>query len=461
MKKQQQQQQIKEPITEKMIVLKNPRILSFYDKYPSLSPEAMNLLLIDLLEKLNTNLSNNINNSINNDILTSVALLQNNVKSIENKLATNNDTLSLKFHEINKDLLLNIKDSMNVSLTGSNDKVDKIVEDKFKTYFSNMQELIPKNNTALSKEVNELLNKYKIEIKESVSNNSLDKIEQKLQAIQQPLYNFITSNHEQLTTQITHLRDTTTKSASSQEKTQGELEDFLNKFKTSSSLKGQFSENMMETVLNNTYPSAEIINVTSTKASGDFILKRANSTPILLENKNYEINVNSEEIKKFIRDVKEQQIHGIFMSQYSGIVGKQNYQIEIYDGNIGVYLHNVEYNHEKVKTAIDIIDNLAYKLKDFKIDEKNGVNIDKEVLESINNEFQIFINKKEALVLSIKEMNKKLVSQVDELKMPDLQLYLSGKFGSLINNNFKCEICGEEFTKKSSLASHKKVHKNK
>ena len=56
-------------------------------------------------------------------------------------------------------------------------------------------------------------------------------------------------------------------------------------------------------------------------------------------------------------------------------------------------------------------------------------------------------------------MNKKLMTQVDDLKMPDLSLYLNEKYASIQNQQFACEVCNLPFQNKRSLASHKKFHK--
>ena len=46
-------------------------------------------------------------------------------------------------------------------------------------------------------------------------------------------------------------------------------------------------------------------------------------------------------IEKFLRDVEHQSCHGILISQKSGISRKQNFQVDIHNGYIVVYIHNV------------------------------------------------------------------------------------------------------------------------
>ena len=278
--------------------------------------------------------------------------------------------------------------------------------------------------------------------------------------MQQPIYTFISSNQEQINTKLNSLRDDSISNKSVNDKVMSDLNDFLTKYKTSSQFKGQCSENMLGNVLNKMYPTAEVINTTALKASGDFILKRTDKQTILLENKNYEANVNLDEIKKFLRDVNEQKTHAIMMSQYSGIVSKPNGFIEINDGKVIIYLHNVDYSSDKIKMAIDVIDILSERLEEISnVEEMDGHIIKKDVLDKINDQFQLFLNQKEIVLTTIKEMNKKLTNQIEDMKIPDLSLFLNEKYASIQNQQFTCEFCNLPFQNKRSLAAHKKIHK--
>lgn len=98
-------------------------------------------------------------------------------------------------------------------------------------------------------------------------------------------------------------------------------------------------------------------------------MERPDRPTILFENKDYKQNINKEEIAKFIIDVDNQNTHGIFLSQYSGIAFKQNYQIDIHKGKILVYVQNCEYSIDKIRIAVDIIDNLSVKIEDLTQDD--------------------------------------------------------------------------------------------
>ena len=66
--------------------------------------------------------------------------------------------------------------------------------------------------------------------------------------------------------------------------------------------------------------------------------------------------ITLDEVKKFIRFIIEEKCNGVFLSQNSGITSKQNFQIDMCNNNILIYLHNVAYDPTIIKTAIDIID---------------------------------------------------------------------------------------------------------
>ena len=264
----------------------------------------------------------------------------------------------------------------------------------------------------------------------------------------------------QMLNSLSNLKDSSLSSQLLQNKVMEELGDFLNKYKTNSNFKGKSSENMLEGVLNKLYPTAEVINSSSSlKMSGDFMLKREGKQTILIENKNYDLAIQKEGVEKFLRDIRFNKCNGMFLSQYSGIQYKPNFFIEIENNCVLIYLHNVEYSEEKICTAVDIIDKLSEKLTEMSMDDTDGVQIDKELLDKINVEFQVFMTQKENIIFNMKEMQKSILSQFEDLNMPSLSAFLNSKFASMQNQKWTCDICNEAFTKKASLASHKKKHK--
>lgn len=185
-------------------------------------------------------------------------------------------------------------------------------------------------------------------------------------------------------------------------------------------------------------------------------MERPDKPAILFENKDYKHNINKEEIAKFIVDVDNQNTHGIFLSQYSGIAFKQNYQIDIHKGKILVYVQNCEYSIDKIRIAVDIIDSLSLKLDDLFQDD-NANTISKDLLDSINEEYQKYISQKESILMLLKDFTKKMTAQIEDIKFPELDKYLSQKYAYVKNSFFACDLCNNfNAPSKQSLSAHKR-----
>lgn len=452
---------------EYITIINNKRVYDFYKANTNINIESINLIILDLLEEINTDISKVFSNTKMGEILE-------NVKDMKKQINVFNDNLSLKLQEHNNSFIEMFKFILG---NNSNENVDKIAIMLTKNtdlFIERINLTIPRTQDETNKKIQESLFSFQKSINDDIrtflhnshSDNSLkdfiSTIESKIQIMQQPIYNIISNNHEQITTKIGSMREENSLTNIKYDRLFSDLNDFLSKYKNSSQFKGQFSENALNKLLNELYPTGEIINTTGATALGDFLLKRGNKPTILFENKNYERNVNLEEIKKFIRDVTENKCSGVMISQLTGIVGKPDFFIEIHDGHVLIYLHQANYSKEKIKMAVDVIDNLSDKLMTISnVEGINGVSIKKEVLDRINEQFQLFKAQKDMLINTTKDMNKKLLSQIEELSMPDLKIFLDEKYASVQNQQHICSVCNQTFINKKALASHKKAHNNK
>jgi hypothetical protein len=123
-----------------------------------------------------------------------------------------------------------------------------------------------------------------------------------------------------------------------------------------------------------------------------------------------------------------------------------------------VYVHNGNYSQDKIKNAIDIIDNLSIKMREYNGEHSNDFTIDKDVLDEINKEYQLFISQKEGIINSMKDHQKKMFSQIDDFKFPVLDKYLSTKYSAPIHKpGLKCDLC-KVFNANNlkALAAHKR-----
>ena len=216
-------------------------------------------------------------------------------------------------------------------------------------------------------------------------------------------------------------------------------------------------------ILNQMYCTSDVTQVTNSYGLYTLSMKRPNKPKVFFANKDNDLNIEPDDINNFVKFVEDNNCHGVFVSHNSGISSKPNYHIDYFNGNMIVYIQNTDYSQDKIKIAIDIIDNLSSKLQEF--NSQNDENtIPTTVLNDINKEYQLFISQKEALIGVYKDCQKKVLSQIDEVRFPCLDKYLSTKFTTQIQKQgFKCDLC-KAFNANNlkALAAHKRgcVRKN-
>jgi hypothetical protein len=287
-----------------------------------------------------------------------------------------------------------------------------------------------------------------------------DKMTNTLFQSQTLLNTIITSTEQRLQTQMTDIRENCNTT-----QIQSNLSDLIRKMEGSTK-KGEYSENLLYNVILSIFPSARVENVGRTKETGDIVLIRKNRAKILIENKNYGRNVNQEEVDKFYRDIEEQNLNGIFLSQKTGIVNKGNYEIEIHNNNVLVYVHNVNYDADKIKTAVSIIDHVRAKLDDIEVSEELGIpeelrnkyTIDKHMLDQINIEYKEMLDRNVLHIKNIKECARKLVAEAELMSIPNLEVFLSQKYSQGAVSEFACP-CGFIGKNARALAAHQKKHR--
>lgn len=456
------------------IVLTSKKIVDFYKHNKNFDCEAMNLFLIDFLEQIIHGMSSNVISSVNSQILSNVGELNAKMSVLSSNVLKLNDdivnSITIKLQETKKDYIEDYKTILFNNLSTNNEKVSSLLQQNTSQLVDKttllLNDIVPKNNNEQTSSIKESLSSFQNLLLEETnkvlqSTNKdeslklfVQNFENKYSQLIQPFNSIISSSEERIQKEITQLKD---KCIS--ENLQNDMNDFFNKFKNSSH-KGNLGEIQLETILNQLFPSSEIINTSSLRASCDFKIKRQHYDNIVIETKHYDRNVTLDEVKKFIRDIEEQKCNGIFLSQTSGITSKQNFQIDIHGENIVIYIHNVKYDSSIIKMAVDVIDNISDKIQSFYSNEDNSFSISEEVIQEINKEYIDFVNRKMNFLELIKETNKKMLSQIDEIKFPSLSKLLTQKCGTILNNENKsivCSICNK-FTASNnkSLAAHQR-----
>lgn len=436
-----------------MLTTTNPRILKFYQDNSSIHFETVNLIFIDLFDKLLQDPTNLMNSTVNGQLLAMVSQLNESMASLSNNIANN---MYNKMCDIKKDYIEDVKHIINNNTT---DKLRPLLE-KNNTMLiektSNiLQEIIPRSNDSVHntikafhksivEDTNQLLHNDGISMKEFIENfdNKTTKI---LQNIQQPIYSFISSSEDRIQNNIKALKDITVYKNNAMSNSDDSIIRFL-------------SQN---------YSTADISVLNTSANSSVHMVKRQYKHNIIIYSVHSDVNISADEIKQFMQFVDEYRCHGVFVSQKTGITSKSNYQIDIHNGYVLTYIHNISESLSKLNIAIDVIDNLSAKIKLFTHGNNNNNpdnSIPKDVLEEINREFQTFILQKEMIITMIKENHKKIMSIMDDFKFSSLDKYLSSKFiMSNVKTGLKCDLC-KQFNAHNlkALAAHKRgcIRKN-
>jgi len=485
---------IKETIERNNIVLTND-ISNKLDK----SNIVLTNDISNKLDKGNISLTNELSNKVDKNNIALSNEISNKVDknniALSNDISNKMDKLHLLFHELNKEnstKMISLFDSTNNNIVDKttllvnqfipeNNKANKQLQEDINKFYSTIHEetkqiitdnkqfdnhileLVQLHNErkcieTIDKEkvdkllfdINAFLSTSKIE---TLINNFEIKYESLISGIHQPILQVISLNDEKINKNINKQQET-------QEKMLFNLDEFLNKYKNNSSLKGKYSENYLHKILVHMFPTSEIIDTSKQPHFCDILLKRENKPDILFENKDYADNVSSDEIRKFAFDCEKQKTNGIMLSQNTGIIGKPNYHIDIVKNKALVYIHNLDYSSNKIQIAIDIIDALTNKLKEFDEESddasENENIISQEVLLEINNEMNKFATHKETIINMIKDSQKRIIDEVKIMSIPSLDKYLFSKFGSS-KTTYPCKICNLFIGNcERSLRSHQK-----
>lgn len=443
------------------LILKNARIYDFYQKHPQYDFEKMNEFIVDLLEKFNEKINPSFDQSFASRIMEQMGEIQ---KQLVKQQNDNQLEYYKQLSEIRQQYMEELKSIM---YSHHNEKVQPYFSQQSEQLYDRITRWQKENPSwdhsiaSLKQELQTLTQSFTQNSSPNDSSFStyLKSIEEKFS---QNFSSFQTLTNQMITSTETRLRedlrlqqsklDNMAKISTDQETMRNQVSELLRKMDNSSS-KGKISETMLSHVLNNLYPMGDIQSVATTKETGDFIMKRDNKPTILLENKNYDKNVGQDEVLKFLRDVETQQCAGVLLAQHYGIANKSNYEIHLYQGQVCVYLHQVNYSPEKIKIAIDIIDHLSHYI-DISGFKTEAITIDKEFLDQINKEYQSFVQQKLIQIKTVKEYSSKMLSHIDEMKMPQLEQWLGKYYSHSFSKDNECKYCGFEAKSAGGLTSH-------
>ena len=447
-----------------MYTLTSKKAIDFYEKNSQYDFNKVNELLVDIIGYVSDSTSSSISESVLRNMLDSISSKIDHFDLVNSSWrdSVGKDLESLRVSygfintliEKNKDLYLSeMKNLFERKDEESLDKIKEGIAAANNSLFSKTMSEIPKGNEVLIRELDAHKKVFELEthkmcdiIRES---NDFDKISQELDMRYEKMQVRMSDMMQGLLSSTSHnLMEKVVEQGCNILEVRGMFSEYVEKQKNST-LKGKESEIKLEMLLNDMYPYGKISNNTGEAQSCDYLLERDGKESILFENKDYKTNVPDVEIKKLVRDIENKKMHGILLSQRSGVQNKKDFQIDIHMGLVIIYVHNVNYDGAKIRIAVQMIDHLVPQLK--KLNETQESSISLDLMADINKEYLCFIGQKKQMIENLKRFHKEMTKQIDDIEMPKLTGLLNSKFTNVEQLEFKCNICNN-YTGKSHRA---------
>jgi len=464
------------------IHLTHPTICAFYANHPHISPETTNLAFIEMFEKTysQTAIEPNPDNSIpaittNINYQKQIADMTGVLEQLQDAISTLVSRISQEYLFIKneyiqefrsvwsqtccvsrRDILLEnnrklihaveqlLYDIRNIKRTHATigDKTDNIIKQFHKIVHSNIETILSKP-TETANMIPEFIHNFETNSTHMIHTTQL------------LLTDFLTSK-ENLAKKITESFASNGEPAiSAYCKFIYETKDFLQAIGPNVSVHSSSSQNIVS-LLSRLYNTG-YIQPDETELSIS-ILSRDDKPSICIQQLHIkDRNINTDEIARFLQITKEKNVHGILVSQYTGITSKPNLYIDIHHNRVYVYVHSLEYSPEKLQSAIDIVDTISLKLTDFNNSVEQKYTVPKEILDEINREYQSFILQKETIMSTLKESYKKILTQIEELRFVSLDKFLSTRYSYFKKQGFICNLCNVfSVSTLKGLAAHKR-----
>jgi len=193
--------------------------------------------------------------------------------------------------------------------------------------------------------------------------------------------------------------------------------------------------------------------------SQSIFMKRFRKPTVYCHWLDQEDNVSKDQMLSIHKQFSQYGCCGIYLSHKSGFIDKKDYQLDVHNNQLVIYLHNLSINPDKLEQAFQMIDHLMLRWNEITNEkESTEISITKDCLERINNEYQLFLSQKSSISDLLKDTHKKLNQQLDDIKFPFLEDYLSGYYCAPVRSNgLKCDICKNyNANNLKALAAHKR-----
>lgn len=439
---------------EYSLTISNKDVFDFYSKY-GIDFEAMNVIIVDVLKQLVAGTDPTLNSAVASQLLSQISSLSQRVDTMSSVVSKNNEVVS-KQHEdkMNEFRRQYIEDIKILFMTNNAEHIAPLMREVNSSFLDKttilLHEMLPKGGDTKSiAEHMETVQSLIMERTSQLLSANLEHVsktdprfESLLLATEMRIDGKIASSEGRIEIQLTktdakmseilqrtdgsfkEIKTICMNGNSASEQLHGHVSDILKKFENGSS-KGAMSENITYSIILGLFPSAQIDLVSQEKETGDIMLVREGRPKILIENKDHETkNVTKLEVEKFIRDCEFQSCSGIMFAQHRGIANKYNFEVQIHKCNVLLYVHCVSFDVDKMKTAIDIVDQFKTRLDEINADQDGSFLVTKEQLDDMSKDYSQFVLQKLALTKVAKEGFDRTMSSIGDFQMPHLEKYL-------------------------------------
>ena len=446
--------------------LNHPKVIEYFQSHPNISPEYVLVSTLPILELVTSSensesstvsklevLFNNMNNNMNKSLQISHNSLEscfnNMLQIVQQHQDSMREKLESSVNRYNNDfetnLLRIIEQNNSTSKSDTTNKISLLL----KEHESRFYEFFAQKDSDVVKSIHSAFNDNKLHLSHTLEYN---------------LNNLQSSVYDKLSTHSTRISDTIENKLQPISQTIENVQQNVHNFTSvsqNSSIKGSISENRLRQTLITAFPNAEITDTHKSTASGDYIIKHHEINNVLIENKDYSDNVPHSEVEKFYRDIFNQQCHGIFISQSSGIAHKNNFHVEFIHGFVTVFLHHVNYDHLHIVYAAHIIKSLMHIAAS--CHQKSSTNINTDInlandeIEKLFDEWKKHNTQKNSIINTLNAQIKLL----RESSLPTLETFLRSRFISEFPAGYVCPVCNKVCKSAGALSSHVKTHNKK
>lgn len=220
-------------------------------------------------------------------------------------------------------------------------------------------------------------------------------------------------------------------------------------FTGSSAKKGQVAENILFNNLTKLLSDSEVIDTSNIPNSGDIQIKKENKPIILLDSKCFKNNVPSLDVVKFYRDTEMNNSSGILCNSNAGIANRKNFEIDIKNKNVYIFISNHQYDNNLFKLAVEIIYNIHEIIKD----SSDNIEISRELFQRLKIEYNFFLSTFQQHLNSIKTN----ITCLEKLAFVQLDHFFKRTNLTSEVKPFLCQLCGIGCSSDKTLKQHLKI----